>query len=442
MHIGQEQQILVEVGELEFCIDLNEVLSIISPPKMVRLPAARGAFTRAFKYLDELGAAVSMRAKFELDEREDMQSGQLLLGRINERLAGFWFDKVVGIHKLGEDMHVYDDMHKLRLPVSEIDQLFVYKQRLIPHITLSGLLRFEQASEWKQWLQTEKLEIEHALSEAKLAEQARIDAIKEHKAAEESAREAKHQELPPSRPLLVEELYALMDEAGIGPVINEPEPLEAEAGVTNGPGGEAETAFETQTSTEAAASVEDAVELSPLEPQPQETATSPDSDEDQALSLAVPVDPEPVNSLIHNLVESHSETASETEADEDQSEDDAIFALEKKSEAYRQRMDAEQQVELKEYQIIKVGDRGWRRWLRRWLRRLLLTGLLLLLLMLAVVSNDYVRLYGDPVERVYIQTEAGEVDWAASYAAGSTELKRYGLYVVEVAQQRWMSPSE
>lgn len=435
MNIGQEQQILVEVGAMEFCIDLNEVISIITPPKMVRLPAARGAFTRAFKYLDELGAAVSVRAKFELEERQDLQSGQLLLGRINERLAGFWFDRVVGIHKLGDDMQVYDDTPQLQLPVSEVDQLFVYKQRLIPHISLSGLLRFNQATEWKQWLETEKPELERRMREAELAEQARLDAQKAEKEKLEPARQAPLQK---PAPLTLEELYLLMDEAGVV-VTASSESVEYQAARESIP----ESADVTVIAAEAVVTDSPVVEevsvtevetAAGIAPQPSGDEAGTTSDVDQHYSLAVPVTGEEKASATGQVEDEPAESRTA------EPEGDALFALEKKSEAYRQRMDAEQQVDLTDYQIIKVGDRGLIRWLRRWMRRLLMGSLLLLLVMLTVVTYDYVGLYGDPRERVYIQNAQGEVDWSASYAGGRDELKRYVGYIAKRVQQRLHRP--
>ena len=434
MNIGQEQQILVEVGALEFCIDLNEVISIINPPKMVRLPAARGAFTRAFKYLDELGAAVSVRAKFELDERQDLQSGQLLLGRINERLAGFWFDKVVGIHKLGDDMQVYEDIQQLHLPVHEIDQLFVYKQRLIPHISLSGLLRFEQASAWKQWLETEKPEIERKLREAEQAEQARLEEQKQQKAEEELVRQAP-METPSS--LSVEALYALMDEAGVVPTqTTMTEPEEAVADTAPDLQEAIESQIEAPEEAVTAESHMDEAELAIPSPSPEDDVSETiDAKTDSGYSLAVPV-ASVANHSVSSDKQASIQEERETETAAGEGEDDALFALEKKSEAYRQRMDAEQQVDLTEYQIIKVGDRGLIRLLRRWLRRLVWAGLLLVLVMLSVVTNDYVRQYGDPLERVYVESADGKPDWAASYAQGRRELGQYASYVVDVVRER------
>ncbi|MDH5183847.1 MAG: chemotaxis protein CheW [Gammaproteobacteria bacterium] len=442
MKIGQEQQILVEVGALEFCIDLNEVLSIINPPKMVRLPAARGAFTRAFKYQDELGAAVSMRAKFELDERQDMQSGQLLLGRINDRLAGFWFDKVVGILKLGDDIQVYEDIDHLSLPSPEIDQLFIYKQRLIPHISLSGLLRFEQPAELKQWLKIDKPELERLLQEAA---QARVDALNKQKNEEELAKRKAFDDAPPAA-MALEEFYALMDEAGVGIGLGEEAVFESEQVVES----ELSTSEnmvvasvpEAVAGPESLPEPEAGVEIEPVDGLAADRNNSPVEEPaavpDNEVPLAIPVSAEPDATVIQHLLQTQIQATEESEAKstQNQPQDDAMFALEKKGAAYRQRMDAEQELDLTEYQIIKVGDHGLIRRLRRWLRRLILSFFLLGLVVAGMAGVEYVELHGNPVERVIIQTASGDVDWGKTYTAGTHELKRYAAYVVDYVQRR------
>lgn len=441
MKIGQEQQILVEVGALEFCIDLNEVLSIINPPKMARLPAARGAFTRAFKYQDELGAAVSMRLKFEMDEREDLQSGQLLLGRLNERLAGFWFDKVIGILKQGDELKVYEDFDQLGLPSPEIDQLFVYKQRLLPHVTMSGLLSFQKAAEWIQWLNTEKPELERRLqAEA----QAQIDALNEQKAQDELARLKQQEELPP-RPVEVEEIYALMDEAGIVNASRETEESDAEIiseseltiGVSDNsasqlidvPGSLANVELEPV--VDGGAEIESAVETTEEKPQHEQ-----ESEFDCSLPLAVPVSSDVTSPVTNGLIQTEAAEEQISEVAEDEAQDDARFSLEKKSQAYRQRMDAEQDVELTDYQIIKVGDKGLIRRLRRWLRRLFLLFLLLLLTAAAMAGKEYLQLHGNPVDRVVVHNDSAEIDWHRSYAEGRKEAKRFADHFVGFVQKR------
>lgn len=425
MNIGQEQQILVEVGALEFCIDLNEVLSIISPPKMVRLPAARGSFTRAFKYLDELGAAVSIRAKFELDERQDMQSGQLLLSRINERLAGFWFDKIVGILKVGDDLQVYEDFEGLNRPSPVLDQLFVYKQRLIPHVTLFGLLHFEQASEWKHWAEIDKPELERLLREA---EQALLDEETGIKLAKELANRGQ-EDIPP-QPMDVDELYELMDDAGVEAGAGEKELSTAEYT----PDVEAARSVASVDSPDVVEEVvQGADSQAGLDPTAEPTGDAqnahieePEQDTDSNTDATV----------TYGLMQ--TSTTEEPEARDNgnvnELQEDALFSLERKNEALRQRMDSEQEVDLSEYQIIKVGDKGLLKGLRRWLRRLVLISLLMVLAAVSMVGVEYVNLHGNPIDRIVIQAENGEVDWARSYAEGTSELKRFSLYVKEFVQ--------
>lgn len=425
MNIGQEQQILVEVGALEFCIDLNEVLSIISPPQMVRLPAARGSFTRAFKYLDELGAAVSIRAKFELHERQDMQSGQLLLSRINERLAGFWFDKIVGILKVGDDLQVYEDFEGLKRPSPVLDQLFVYKQRLIPHVALFGLLHFEQASEWKHWAEIDKPELERLLREA---EQARLDEEAGIKLAKELANRGQ-KDIPP-QPMDVDELYELMDDAGV----------EAETGEKELSTAEYTPDIEAARSV-AAVDSPDVVEEVVQVPDSQ-AGLDPTADPTGDAQNAHIEEPEPDTdsntdaTVTYGLMQTSTTEGPEARDNGDASElqEDALFSLERKSEALRQRMDSEQEVDLSEYQIIKVGDKGLLKGLRRWLRRLVLISLLMVLAAVSMVGVEYVNLHGNPIYRIVIQAENGEVDWARSYAEGTSELKRFSLHVKEFVQ--------
>ena len=427
MEIGQEQQILVEVGTLEFCVDLNEVLSIITPPKMVRLPGARGAFIRAFKYLDELGAAVSMRVTFELEEREDMQSGQILLGRLNGRLAGFWFDKVVSILKLGDKLSVYEPQQALDLPCPDIDQLFVYQHRIIPHISLAALLRFKQAADWKQWLQTDKPLLEHRLLEAEVEASALADA-----AAAEAEAEAQPdvQHAPPAIPAMeLDELYALMDAAGVRaePVAKQLDSLSGEdVSVTS-------IVDETIPDTE--------LESDPVAPDEPLQADEPAQEQEESMpsmppepALAVPVSPSNDNALSRGMAQIAAGVPDEDIAVSDVDTEDALFSLERKGAAYRQRMDAEQAVELADFQIIKVGEKGLVRRLRRATRRLFSWLLIGMFLALTLVVVEYVEAQGDPLPRVLVRTVGGEIDWAKSSTASGDELGRFIIFFGEFVQ--------
>lgn len=408
MKIGQEQQILVEVGEFEFCIDLDEVISIINPPKMVRLPSARGAFIRAFKYQDELGAAVSMRVKFAQPERTDMQTGQILLGRLNGRLAGFWFDKVTQILKLGDGAEWYPIPAGEQLPTPEFDTFVRYRDRLIPHTSLMGLLRFEQAEAWKQWVAEHKPRLEAGIL---AAEQ---EAAEAEARAREAARAAATPAMPVSEsiePLItMEEFYALMDEAGVGEV--EPEPGEPE--------------------------VQEAEEV--LIPEQEETETV-EAEEESPLPLAVPVNPpeeEPDTEAQNQLTvsepqETESESVAEPEPtpEREASGEDAMFSLERKRDKIRKRMNPESDANLGDYSIIKVGDKSLLRWLRRWLRRLVWMLLLAAVVFVGVQGVQYQQQRGLGMEQLWVRNPTGETDWPATRQAVEKELVQFGRFLRE-----------
>lgn len=162
--IGEEQLILVEVGEYSFCLPLNEVLSIIIPPKMARVPAERGAFIRTFKHHGELGSAVSIRHQLGLPEREDITSGQLLLGRMNGRLAGFWFDKVDRLLYLGRNCKKLSNKYSTDFN-DGITSLISLKGTVVPQTTLDGLIFFKDSNGFKEWYSSKRVEIQESLSQ-------------------------------------------------------------------------------------------------------------------------------------------------------------------------------------------------------------------------------------------------------------------------------------
>jgi hypothetical protein len=416
MKIGQEQQILVEVGEFEFCVDLDEVLSIINPPNMVRLPSARGAFIRAFKYQDELGAAVSMRVKFGLPEREDMKGGQLLLGRLNGRLAGFWFDRVSQILKVGDGAEWYPVPANVTLPTPEFDTFIRYHERLIPHTNLLGLLRFDQAEAWKQWVAEEKPRLE-----------ARAQAAEREEAEAEAQAEARSTPAPSSleisEPLIsLEEFYQLMDEAGVdeSEEFAVPEPPVVEV-----PGelGEPPPQVEGLQMTEIAI----AEALEPRSEAQEEEESSP--------PLAVPVNPPepevPAQGLqVTPEEEEEAPVAPPTvEVESAPSGEDATFSLERKRDDIRKRMNPEGDANLGDYSIIKVGDNGLFRWLRRWLRRLFVVAFLASVAYIAVMGTQYQQQHKLTLEQFWIHTPDGETDWGATRKAVQKELVRFGRFL-------------
>jgi chemotaxis signal transduction protein len=407
MKIGQEQQILVEVGEYRFCIDLDEVLSIINPPKMVRLPSTRGAFIRAFKYQDELGAAVSMRVKFGLSERENMQSGQILLGRLNGRLAGFWFDKVLQILKIGDGAEWFPVPAKVSLPTAEFDGFVRYREHLIPHTSLLGLLRFDQAEAWRKWLATEMPRLEAG--------------VLEEEVAGEAPTQAPAESLPEEPQLTMEEFYALMDEAGVVD--------SAEFEVTEPPPPAVEL-------PEEAAETPHVDGLQMAEMDFEEEFEKGEAAEQESPPLAVPVtppEPEP-EAPIHGL-QVTTGTEEEVPVEEAPAEEargsgeDAMFSLERKRDDIRKRMNPEGDANLGDYSIIKVGDKGLFRWLRRWLRRLFLVAFLAAIAYIAVMGTQYQQQQKLTLEQFWIHTPDGDTDWDATRKAVQKELGRFGRFL-------------
>lgn len=401
MKIGQEQQILVEVGDYEFCIDLDEVLSIANPPPMVRLPSARGAFVRAFKYQDELGAAVSMRVKFDLPERQDMKSGQMLMGRLNGRLAGFWFDKVSQILKIGDGAEWYPIPKDLEVPGQEFDGFILYQDRLIPHTSLPGLLAFEQAQAWRQFVDVDKRRLEEKLIRAAKAASAAAEA--------EAARRVEISLPGPDELIPLEELYALMDEAGV----------HVESDVT----ADQDTEVVEAESGQAGSSEEPVAEP-----------------EEEPLPLAVPVglDIETEESVAATNQLTVGESTSVDEPSEPAEQDvsppsgedtDAMFSLERKRDDIRKRMDPDGDANLGDYSIIKVDDKSLFGRLRRWLRRLILV---VLLLALVAAGTTLVAYQGErqlPLDELWVHKADGSTDWAASGKSLSREWGRFLHYL-------------
>lgn len=154
----EQQYLLFRVGEILACFNLAETLSVINPPKMIRLQSARGSIIRAFRHQDELGAVVSMQIKFGQPEQKDYSAGKLILGRINGRLAGFWVDEVLGITRLSDPIEVEDEQLAQEIDHAAIDKVVVHREQRYLHLAMQPFMQFENPQQILQWIHKKHLE--------------------------------------------------------------------------------------------------------------------------------------------------------------------------------------------------------------------------------------------------------------------------------------------
>ncbi|MBD3669780.1 MAG: chemotaxis protein CheW [Gammaproteobacteria bacterium] len=441
MKIGRDQQILVELGEYQFCVDLDEVISIIQPPKMVRLPSARGAFIRAFKYQDELGAAVSMRVKLDLPEREDMSSGQILLGRLNGRLAGFWFDHVNSILRIGDGAEWYHPSEGSGLPGDEFDTFVNHQGRLIPHSSLMGLIRFQHAESFKRWWEQDKPQLEarlHQDEEGQGTENISTEAVKS--AAATASLDVSTPMDGYEGPLIsLDEFYDLMDEAGIdaddksSPApqeepqsqesLKEIPPPEINSDEINSD--EIEDEAQRHDVTPADETHEDPVQIQQGE---KDIASMDQPPTENPLAVAImPADSR--EAFIQALDEVAEDPDDDGIKENNKEDSDALFKLERKREKFRKRLEQRGEANPVDYSIIKVSGKSLLRKLRKWSMRTLLLLLLLSGAAIGYSGYHYIQQNGSPLERVLVKDEAGRLDWSASAGEMVTESQRYWEHV-------------
>ncbi|MBD3609202.1 MAG: chemotaxis protein CheW [Gammaproteobacteria bacterium] len=409
--IGEEQQILVEVGEYSFCLALNEVLSIIPPPQMIRLPATRGAFTRAFKYQDELGATVSVRHQLELPEREDMSSGQILLGRINGRLAGFWFDKVDRILRIGSDCEQVDSEFYRLLPNDSILSLISVNGRIVPQVSLAGMIRFTNAEEFKRWYQEDIKAIENAILVKQWANEQEL----QQKAEQDTG-------ITDAEIISLEEVYQLLDaadEVEAASIISsealpgeqEPESLPVEQreeankelAETVVEDSETEELVSTQEAGSDAVEPELTEETSSLDVEETAPVTEPEAISNLALPVEGSDDETSHQAIVNRIAQQQLEAESDLSAEEPQEDvvlPDARFKLEKKRERMKQRMNEGRRTRLSDFQIIKVSEAFITRIKRRTLKPLLRGSVLSILLLCINGTTQFIQQRPEPIQQL------------------------------------------
>lgn len=85
------------VTPYRFCLPAVEVVSIITPPRLTRLPFSAADVPGVFRYQGEIATCYDLRCKFSLPPRPVDQPGRLLLGRDDGVLLAFLVDEVSDI---------------------------------------------------------------------------------------------------------------------------------------------------------------------------------------------------------------------------------------------------------------------------------------------------------------------------------------------------------
>jgi len=85
------------VSPYHFCLPAVEVVSIITPPRLTRLPFSAADVSGVFRYQGEIATCYDLRHKFSLPPRRADQQGRLLLGRDDGALLAFLVDEVSDI---------------------------------------------------------------------------------------------------------------------------------------------------------------------------------------------------------------------------------------------------------------------------------------------------------------------------------------------------------
>lgn len=141
---GHGNVLCFSVAPYHFCLPAIEVVSIIMPPRLTRLPFSPADVPGIFEYLGEIATCFDLRRKFSLPSRADRESGRLLLGRDEGALLAFLVDKVSDIRRT-ETL----DWHTVPIPTAArrvVDGCYLDGDEIILATSISGLHRCDAST--------------------------------------------------------------------------------------------------------------------------------------------------------------------------------------------------------------------------------------------------------------------------------------------------------
>lgn len=88
------QLLLFTIEDSLFCCPSSQVLTLIAPPPLTRIPFMPDFARGAFDYQGHTASVISLRHKLHFTDAQDRTDGVVLLSPLGQRIAGFWIDAV------------------------------------------------------------------------------------------------------------------------------------------------------------------------------------------------------------------------------------------------------------------------------------------------------------------------------------------------------------